>query len=186
MSMKPGATTQSEASSSRSPRRSGRISVTTPPAIATSAARPGAPLPSTTVPPRMTMSAGTRPALLILGRIDHELEQVPVRVPHVHARSLGTTATVAFHRALLDLGARPAEEPVQRCRRSVPHEAEITARWRRRGCAQAEALALPRFRAVQVDHLVADVNGHDVGMLRDFETQGAVEGDHRFGALHRQ
>src|ERR1700752_5209134 len=58
MSMKPGATAQPEASSSRLPRRFGLISWITPPAIATSAARPGAPLPSKTVPPRMTSSAG--------------------------------------------------------------------------------------------------------------------------------
>src|SRR5438477_10938037 len=58
MSMKPGATAQPDASSSRSPRSFGPISRITPPVIATSAARPGAPLPSKTVPPRMTNSAG--------------------------------------------------------------------------------------------------------------------------------
>src|SRR5512145_3317659 len=57
MSMKPGATAQPDASSSRLPRSFGPISRITPPAIPTSAARPGAPLPSKTVPPRMTMSA---------------------------------------------------------------------------------------------------------------------------------
>src|SRR5258705_9368921 len=57
MSMKPGATAQPDASSSRWPRSFGPISWITPPAIATSAARPGAPLPSKTVPPRITSSA---------------------------------------------------------------------------------------------------------------------------------
>src|SRR5262245_64942036 len=57
MSMKPGATTQPVASSSLAPRRFGPISRITPSAIATSAARPGAPLPSKTVPPRITSSA---------------------------------------------------------------------------------------------------------------------------------
>src|SRR5215211_3895207 len=57
MSMKPGVTAQPDASSSRSPRRFGPISWITPSAIATSAARPGVPLPSKTVPPRITTSA---------------------------------------------------------------------------------------------------------------------------------
>src|SRR5262245_33499528 len=57
MSMKPGVTAQPDASSSRRPRSFGPISRITPSAIATSAARPGAPLPSKTVPPRMTRSA---------------------------------------------------------------------------------------------------------------------------------
>src|SRR4051812_2962360 len=57
MSMKPGATTQPPASSSSSPRSFGPISRMTPSEIATSASRPGVPLPSTTVPPRITRSA---------------------------------------------------------------------------------------------------------------------------------
>src|SRR5580704_16533519 len=56
--MNPGATTQPEASSSRSPCRSGPISWISPAVIATSATRPGPPLPSTTVPPRIARSAG--------------------------------------------------------------------------------------------------------------------------------
>src|ERR1700677_299962 len=58
MSMKPGATTQPEASSSRAPCRSGPISSILPAVMATSARRPGPPLPSITVPPRMAISAG--------------------------------------------------------------------------------------------------------------------------------
>src|SRR4029079_17039948 len=56
MSMKPGATTQPVASSSRAPCRSGPIAPIAPSEIATSAARPGAPEPSWTVPPRITRS----------------------------------------------------------------------------------------------------------------------------------
>src|SRR5437879_1874087 len=104
MSMNPGATAQPDASSSRLPRRVGPISAITPSAMVTSAARPGPPVPSKTVPPRMTRSAA----------IDHELEQVPVGVAHVHARRRGAPATVPQHRALLDLGPHLAEEGVQR------------------------------------------------------------------------
>src|SRR5262247_629680 len=69
MSMKPGATTQPVASSSSSPRRFGRISLMTPSEIATSAMRPSAPLPSNTVPPRITQSADiTTPGQQLLQR----------------------------------------------------------------------------------------------------------------------
>ena len=57
--MKPGVTAQPVASSTRAPVRSVAISLMTPSTIATSAITPGAPLPSKTVPPRMTMSATT-------------------------------------------------------------------------------------------------------------------------------
>src|SRR5439155_22104563 len=87
MSMKPGVTAQPDASSSRSPRRFGAISRMTPSAIATSAARPGAPVPSKTVPPRITMSAGIGAFL----SVDHELEEVAVGVEHVHTRRVGLT-----------------------------------------------------------------------------------------------
>src|SRR5262245_4963711 len=97
--MKPGETPQSVARTSRAPR-----SAIFPSAIATSAARPGAPLPSTTVPPRTTMSGG----------IDHELEQVAVRVAHVHARRFGPAAALPLDGAFLDLRARPVQEGVQR------------------------------------------------------------------------
>ena len=82
------------------------ISAITPSAIATSATRPGAPLPSKTVPPRMTMSAGMSGSSL--SRIDHELEQVPVGVAHVHARRVEPATALARHRAFFDLGARAA------------------------------------------------------------------------------
>ena len=55
--MKPGVTTHPDASSSRSPCSAVPISEMRPPVMATSARRPGAPVPSTTVPPRITMSA---------------------------------------------------------------------------------------------------------------------------------
>ena len=109
--MKPGATAQPDASSSRSPRRFGPISRITPSAIATSAARPGAPLPSKTVPPRMTMSAGMWALPLA---IDHELEEVPVGVAHVDARRVGATTAFSLDGPLDDLGSHLVEQRVQR------------------------------------------------------------------------
>ena len=49
--MKPGATTWPDASSSRAPVEPVPMPLMRPPATATSARRPGAPVPSTTVPP---------------------------------------------------------------------------------------------------------------------------------------
>src|SRR5207253_6561608 len=57
MSMKPGATSWPAASSSRLPRRPGPTSAMRPSLMATSASNEGAPVPSTTRPPRMTRSA---------------------------------------------------------------------------------------------------------------------------------
>src|SRR5262245_64750861 len=57
MSTKPGDTTCPEASSSRSPSSCSPMSLTTPSVTATSATRAGAPVPSTTLPPRITRSA---------------------------------------------------------------------------------------------------------------------------------
>src|SRR5665213_2215329 len=97
MSMKPGVTAQPDASSTRSPERPAPMPTITPSEIARSATRPGAPVPSTTVPPRMTISA------LICGslsRIDHELEQVPVRVADVHTRRVPPATTLARDRTL--------------------------------------------------------------------------------------
>src|SRR5919201_2274848 len=57
MSMKPGATTCPPASRVRLPSRLSPTALMRSPVTATSARRPGAPLPSSTVPPRMTRSA---------------------------------------------------------------------------------------------------------------------------------
>src|SRR5262245_41047623 len=57
MSMNPGVTAHPLASSSRPPRSPGPISRITPSTIRTSASNPDAPVPSTTVPPRTTISA---------------------------------------------------------------------------------------------------------------------------------
>src|SRR3954452_11758582 len=62
MSTKPGGTRAPSASTSRVPVPStAPTSVTTPPVMATSAVRAGAPVPSTTVPPRITRSCTASP-----------------------------------------------------------------------------------------------------------------------------
>src|SRR5436190_6347893 len=61
MSMKPGATMFPPASSARRPSSPSPMSETTPSVSAISAVRAGAPVPSTTEPPRITMSAGMGP-----------------------------------------------------------------------------------------------------------------------------
>src|SRR5262245_51455793 len=62
MSMKPGATTRSVASIVRSARADTSPTATMRPSFtATSARSPGAPVPSTTVPPRMTRSQSIEP-----------------------------------------------------------------------------------------------------------------------------
>src|SRR5947199_2866904 len=104
MSMKPGATAHPDASSSRSPPRSGPTSVITPLEMATSALCPGPPVPSNTVPPRMTSSAA----------IDDELQEVAVGVARVDARAVLPATAVARDRALFDRGPRLVEPLVQR------------------------------------------------------------------------
>src|SRR6266516_6860406 len=90
MSMKPGVTAQPEASNSRSPRRFGPIAVIRPDEIAKSARRPALPVPSSTVPPRMTRSAA----------IGDELQEVAVRVTEIDAASIGAAAAASCYRAL--------------------------------------------------------------------------------------
>jgi hypothetical protein len=64
MSMKPGATAHPDASTSTVPSSFGPISSINPRVMATSAIRPGSPVPSKTVPPRITRSADISPAPL--------------------------------------------------------------------------------------------------------------------------
>ena len=60
--MKPGLTTCPPASSTRAPSRPSPTALMRPPVMATSAGRPAEPVPSTTVPPRITMSALMAPS----------------------------------------------------------------------------------------------------------------------------
>src|SRR5262245_50716646 len=113
MSMKPGVTAQPDASISRAPRRFAPISLMTPPSIATSVTRPGAPVPSYTVPPLMTTSA-----------IDHELQEVAIRIAHVRTHCAFPAPTNSFDRAFFDGNANFIETRLQRLGTAVPHETQ--------------------------------------------------------------
>src|SRR6266566_10134853 len=93
------------------------------------------------------------------GAIDHELQEIAVRVSDVHARAVGPATAVPRHRSLFDRGAHVVEKLVERLRGSVPHEAEVAARRRRGRGAQSEPVSLPELGAVEVDHLAAGVDG---------------------------
>src|SRR5437870_4666784 len=161
MSMNPGVTAQPDASSSRSPRRLGAISVMTPSEMATSALRPAAPLPSKTVPPRMTRSA-------VIG---HELHEVAVGITDVHARAIGPATAVPSHRSLFDRCPYVVEERAERLLRALPHEAKVAARWRGRRRPQGEPFPPPGLGAVEVDHLTACVNRDHGRKLGHVEAQ---------------
>src|ERR1700681_3657499 len=92
MSMNPGATTWPEASSSRSPRRPFPTPTMRPSATATSAARAGAPEPSISEPPRITMSPSTAAS-------SHR--------PHRRHRSTGPPASSQTGRGRAQGGAVP-------------------------------------------------------------------------------
>src|SRR5437763_3193436 len=174
MSMKPDDAAQPEASSSRSPRRFGPISVITPDETATSARRPTFPVPSSTVPPRMTRSAA----------IGDELQEIAVRVTDIEAASMGAAAPVSRPRALDHFRPGIPEQRLQRLLRSLPHEAQVAAGRLGRRRPEGEVVLLPRHGTVEVDHLGTGVDRHDGFTLGDIEAEGAVEGHHRPGVLH--
>ncbi len=67
--------------------------------------------------------------------IDHEFQEVPVRITNVRARAgdgATMTTTQALARTLDDLCARSIEAGRQRFRRAFPHEAQVTTAAARR------------------------------------------------------
>ena len=60
------------------------------------------------------------------------------------------------------VGAGVVEHRRQRLRRTAPHEAEIAARRPAAGARQGEVVALPHLGAMEVDHLVTDMDRHEV------------------------
>src|SRR5438105_3052738 len=68
----------------------------------------------------------------ILLSINHELQQIAVRIAEVRARALRLTSTRTGHRAFFDAHTGGVDPCLELRGRAVPDEAEISAR-RRRG-----------------------------------------------------
>ncbi len=112
--MKPGATAQPDASSSRAPRRLGTD-------LADHAVRDrdvghptgrAAPVEDGSAADDDVSRHRSFPSCVI----DHELEQIAVGIARVHARCLGPTTAFPRHRALDDIGAGVVEADAQRFR----------------------------------------------------------------------
>src|SRR6266699_2799347 len=86
--------------------------------------------------------------------VDHELQEIAVRIAGVHARCRRLPAAFPAHRTLFDRGARAVEQGAERLGRSLPHEAEVAAGWLRGRGPEGEPVALPHLGAMEVDHLV--------------------------------
>ncbi len=69
-------------------------------------------------------------------------------------------------------------------RRTIPYETQIAARRFGSGRTQGERFALPRGGQVEIDHLIADVDGTRHLVLHDVEAEAAIEGDHCVRILH--
>src|SRR4029453_17554558 len=121
MSMKPGVTVRPLASITRSaaPTRPGATATTRSPSTATSAARAGAPLPSTTVPPRISRDQATsgfldghrRHPVALLDAIDvlhavHHLAEHGVVVVEVRRGPVGDVELAAGRVGVLAAGHR--------------------------------------------------------------------------------
>src|SRR6266850_8507369 len=75
--------------------------------------------------------------------IDHELEQVAVRIADVGARALCLTPALARDRTFFDARARGVEPRLELRGRAVPHETQVAARRFRRRRPQRERRVLP-------------------------------------------
>src|SRR6476620_9634887 len=166
MSMNPGATTQPDASSSWSPRRFGPISRITPSERATSATRPGAPLPSTTVPPRMTRSGIT--VSLQLHEVAELAHRRPGRGPTVDGQHdtgdlRGAVARQVEHRVGdVDRVAVPLERLGQ-----LDHRAHVVVADRGGDVTGRDA--------VDPDPVVGEVDGCGSAVLHDGGLRHAVD-----------
>src|SRR5271163_859071 len=84
--------------------------------------------------------------------INHELQEVAIRISNVDAGGGLSTPSLPCDRTLEDLGSGPIEHGFERRRRAVPHKAQIAARWPSSWSAQGERLALPQGRTMKIDH----------------------------------
>src|SRR5581483_399475 len=171
MSMNPGATTWSPASSVRSPSSPEPIADTRPSVTATSARTPGAPVPSTTVPPRMTRSAamsgllsfgnrepvepgGVAPDDVVThvdGQVRGVLREDPLRV---RERGVGVGVVARPQQPLVVEHVRDVERDPVVLEGEVHVLAEVLARHARHRRGRGEPVAVPDHGVVGPVHPV--------------------------------
>src|SRR5260370_10636266 len=110
--------------------------------------------------------------------IDHELQEVPVRISHVNAGARFLAAALTRYRSFDNLRLRSIQHRLERFRRTVPDNAQVAARRLCGGGSQRERWVLPMRGTMKVDHLVADINRTGGLALAHLETEAAIEGQH--------
>ena len=183
--MKPGATAQPDASSSRSPRRFGpisRIDAVGDRDVGDATGRAAA------VEDRSAADDDVSRHLSSLSRIDHELEQVAVGVAHVHARRVGAGGRPARATGPSTISAPASSSSAcQRLRRCRP----TRSRGRRTAASRSGARSVKpsrcqvagRWKLIIWSPTYTDTT---CGCSATSKPERAVERDHRVGVLHRQ
>src|SRR6266550_5860508 len=100
--------------------------------------------------------------LRIASRVDHEFQEIAVRIADVHAGTGFPAATLTIHRTFDDLRAHALQHRLQRRRCSIPDKTQVAARRFRGRRSKRERRILPVSRTMKVDHLIAD--GHEEGV----------------------
>src|SRR6267378_7692561 len=118
-------------------------------------------------------------------RVDHELQQVAVRIANVDTRARLAAPTRAIHGTQFGLRSGGLEQRLQRGGGAIPHETEIAAWGPRCRRPRREGGILPSGRPVEVDHLAADVYRHRIRVLGHLKPETPIERDHRVRVLHR-
>src|SRR5579862_6006985 len=117
-------------------------------------------------------------------RVDHELQQVTVRIADVYAGGGLLSPALPRNRTFNDLCPGAVEHRLKRFGRSIPDEAQVAARRLSSGSPQRECFALPRRRTMKIDHLTADVYRTCRRVLAHLQSQPAIERQHRVSVLH--
>src|SRR5689334_21499632 len=135
--------------------------------------------------------ASSRSTVMLTGygislSVNHELEQIAVRVASVSARTLRLASARPRNRTFFHTRTGGVEPRLELRRRAVPHETQVAARRLGRRRAQREGRVLPTRGTVEVDHVAADVDGDCGRRLTHLEAELLVERDHRVHIQHRQ